>query len=63
LEEKNKYSCEEHIDRAIDDFLVEFETFPEMGKENARMCNYCSAKAAYILMLTTEPNPDNNQEE
>lgn len=44
---KNKFSCEEHIDIAIDEFLVEEERFPSMDKALDNKCDYCSDKAVY----------------
>lgn len=49
--EKNKYSCEEHIDVAFDDFLVEYETFPHLEAVTNKVCSYCSKEAVYILSL------------
>ena len=45
----NKFSCEEHIDMAIDDFLVEEERFPSVDKTSNNKCDYCSNKAIYIV--------------
>lgn len=49
MQSKSKYSCEEHLDRAFDDFLVEYETFPELGKCSEGNCDFCGKKSAYIL--------------
>lgn len=53
-----KYSCNDHIDIAIDDFLVENETFPYMFYSNGQdpgsnepKCSYCSKTALYTLKL------------
>ena len=46
---QNKYSCGTHIDMAIDDFLVENETFPCLEKSNGEICNYCSEEAIYVI--------------
>ena len=49
-EKQNKYSCETHIDMAIDDFLVENETFPCLvNTEDNETCDYCSGKAIYAI--------------
>ncbi|WP_242840671.1 CxxH/CxxC protein [Clostridium hydrogeniformans] len=45
----NKFSCEEHIDMAIDDFLVEEERFPSIDKTSNNKCDYCSNRAIYIV--------------
>lgn len=55
-EEQNKYSCETHINMAIDDFLVENETFPCLEKVSNRICNYCAGKAIYIIKLPNHKN-------
>ncbi|SHI98708.1 CxxH/CxxC protein, BA_5709 family [Clostridium amylolyticum] len=42
--------CEEHLDMAFDDFLVEYEIWPELKKsEETCICSYCSSKAVYCL--------------
>lgn len=54
LKEKNKYCCEEHVDLAFDDFLVENEVFPVMLESNEEVCNYCKCKAKYALTASEE---------
>lgn len=49
--EKNKYSCNEHIDIAFDDFLVEHETFPRLEAVTNKNCSYCNKEAVYVLCL------------
>ena len=50
---KNIYCCEEHVDMAFDDFLVEEESFPELQKAQEECtCDYCSEKAVYSLEIT-----------
>jgi|GEM_PF-570799 len=51
------YACGEHIDMAIDDFLVENETFPVLSKAAEGKCSYCSRPAEYIL-IKEEINKD-----
>jgi CxxH/CxxC protein (TIGR04129 family) len=46
---ENKYCCEEHVDIAIDEFLVENETFPNLEKIKDKKCDYCDKKAQYVL--------------
>lgn len=42
--------CEEHLDMAFDDFLMEYEIWPELKKsEETCICSYCSSKAVYCL--------------
>ena len=48
------YSCEEHIDIAIDTIVDEYETFPLMSKvsnegELSTTCEFCRNKAVYIV--------------
>lgn len=43
------YACEDHIDLAIDDFLVENETFPVLSKADNGTCSYCENAAVYVL--------------
>lgn len=43
------YACEDHIDLAIDDFLVENETFPVLIKAERGTCSYCENAAEYVL--------------
>ncbi|WP_291724254.1 CxxH/CxxC protein [Clostridium sp.] len=55
ISKQTKYSCNDHIDIAIDDFLVENETFPYMfyvdNQCSKPKCSYCSKDAVYILKL------------
>jgi CxxH/CxxC protein (TIGR04129 family) len=43
------YACEDHIDLAIDDFLVKNETFPLLSEAKTGNCSYCEKPAKYIL--------------
>ena len=48
------YSCENHIDHALDMFVAETEQFPlmELLKEEEKLstkCSYCEEKATYIV--------------
>lgn len=45
------YSCLEDYDMAIDDFILEHETFPIIEKDEEHLCAYCSSKSAYRLSL------------
>lgn len=52
---KSKLCCEKHIDMAFDDFLVDYETFPEMKKtEERHKCSYCNEDANYILKVAED---------
>ena len=49
-----KYSCETHIDHALDMFVAETKQFPimEMLKEEEKLstkCSYCDEQATYIV--------------
>ncbi|MGE5628149.1 MAG: CxxH/CxxC protein [Solirubrobacterales bacterium] len=55
IEQQNKsriYSCVEHIDQAIDDFLVKYETFPILLETKEICCSYCSKNAIYVLEIS-----------
>ena len=44
------YCCEDHLDMAFDDFLVDYEASPELKKaQGQEACTYCSEKAVYSL--------------
>lgn len=48
------YSCEEHIDIAIDTVVDEYETFPQLskvseGEELSTTCEYCRNQAIYVV--------------
>lgn len=46
---RNKYCCEDHVDMAFDDFLVENEIFPYLEKTKDCKCTYCDKDAQYVL--------------
>jgi CxxH/CxxC protein (TIGR04129 family) len=60
LKKKDTLSCQEHVDMAIDDFILENETFPVLeafegsGKNDNGLCSYCSSAAVYILKKQKE---------
>ncbi|MBS4189864.1 CxxH/CxxC protein [Bacillus sp. FJAT-49705] len=48
------YSCEEHIDIAIDTVVDEHETFPILtkiseGEKLSTTCEYCRNSAVYLV--------------
>ena len=48
------YSCETHINRALDEFVAVEETFPNMeqveqAEELSTTCKYCEGTATYIV--------------
>jgi len=45
------YCCSDHQDRAFDDFINTYETFPILEKANGQKCCYCIRKANYILSI------------
>lgn len=48
------YYCSEHQDKAFDDFINTYETFPILKKATDQKCSYCIKKANYILSVTKE---------
>ncbi|MDD7796275.1 CxxH/CxxC protein [Clostridium sp. 'White wine YQ'] len=42
-------ACEEHIDEALDEFIVEKETFPILEKVQEGVCSFCEKDASYSL--------------
>ncbi len=51
---KTIYSCEEHVDEAMDDLLDEFETFPVVYECTNEVCIYCSNKSKYKIEINNE---------
>ena len=49
LVEDKVLACQEHIDEALDEFLLVNETFPIMNKASEGKCKYCDKKAEYSL--------------
>lgn len=47
--EKIIYTCLEHIEMALDDFVNEVEVAPAMEKCEDKNCDYCNNKSAYKL--------------
>jgi CxxH/CxxC protein (TIGR04129 family) len=47
------YSCEEHVEIALDEVVDEYETFPVFTKidvdNSASSCEYCQNPAVYIV--------------
>lgn len=44
-------TCLEDVEEAMDDFLMEYETFPLMEASEGGVCRYCGAPAAYRMVL------------
>ncbi|WP_027625415.1 CxxH/CxxC protein [Clostridium lundense] len=57
MQKRSSFSCEEHIDIAMDDFILDNEIFPVLDKLYGinTKCQYCTRKATYILEI---PNID-----
>lgn len=54
VKKMKKFSCENHIDHALDMFVAETEAFPIMekleGEEKlSTKCSYCEEQATYIV--------------
>jgi len=45
------YSCMEDYDMAIDDFILEHQTFPIIEEDKDHFCAYCKEKSAYRLVM------------
>lgn len=43
------YSCEEHIDMALDDFVNENENAPDMEVDESHKCCYCDKNSRYKI--------------
>lgn len=43
------YSCLEDYDLAIDDFILESQTFPVIQEDTTGTCPYCQMPSAYRL--------------
>jgi CxxH/CxxC protein (TIGR04129 family) len=51
MQSNNIYCCTEHEDRAFDDFINTYKTFPIMEDATEQKCSYCIKKAKYILSI------------
>lgn len=49
MEQKIIYSCKEHVEMAIDDFVNEIEQAPQIIKIENKKCSYCNEKAEYEI--------------
>ncbi|HSL85627.1 MAG TPA: hypothetical protein VK861_01690 [Bacteroidales bacterium] len=45
------YCCSEDYDMGIDDFILKYETFPIIEKDEEHLCAYCSEISSYRLTL------------
>jgi len=46
---KKIFSCEEHVDMAIDDYVNDKGEAPEVLMDSGHKCNYCENAAVYIV--------------
>ncbi len=46
-----KYSCEEHINDAIEDMINESESFPIVEENISEKCSYCDSKSKYEIKI------------
>lgn len=51
MQNKEIFCCIDHEDRAFDDFINTYNTFPIMEQANEQKCSYCIKKAEYILSI------------
>lgn len=51
MEKEIKYCCDDHVDMAFDNFLVDNETFPYLVNTKGHKCTYCNKEANYALKL------------
>lgn len=52
------YSCLDDYDMAIDDFILAYETFPIIEKDEEHLCAYCALQSAYRLSLAKPVEKD-----
>ena len=45
------YCCNEDYDMGIDDFILEYETFPIIEKDENHNCQYCKEKSLSRLVM------------
>ncbi|MCM3764196.1 CxxH/CxxC protein [Neobacillus niacini] len=47
------YSCEEHVDIALESIVIEYETFPVLDKISvdklSTTCGFCEKQAVYVV--------------
>lgn len=49
------------MDKAFDDFLMEYETFPHLEDCSSGKCSYCGKTARYALRMP-DSIPDSEEE-
>lgn len=48
---KVKYTCEEHLDEAMDEIINENETFPVIGEKTNEKCSFCGKESKYEVKM------------
>ena len=47
------YSCEEHVDIALDDIVDQYQTYPVLSQvpvdNSSTTCEYCEKRAVYMV--------------
>jgi CxxH/CxxC protein (TIGR04129 family) len=51
---KEFFSCEEHIDMAIDDYVNYEGEAPEVLRDSGHKCKYCDNVAVYVVKQPEE---------
>ncbi len=51
---KEFFSCEEHIDMAIDDYVNYEGEAPEVLRDSGHKCKYCDKVAVYVVKQPEE---------
>ncbi|MPQ43408.1 CxxH/CxxC protein [Clostridium tarantellae] len=49
LERNNILSCQQHVDIAIDEFINDNGTFPELIENKEGNCDYCKKESKYEI--------------
>lgn len=49
LKNSKIYACEDHIDLAMDEFINDNETFPELIDNTTEKCSFCDNNSKYEI--------------
>lgn len=49
LKNSKYYACEDHIDIAMDEFINDNETFPELVDNTIEKCSFCHNNSKYEI--------------
>jgi CxxH/CxxC protein (TIGR04129 family) len=55
-ESKIIYSCLEHCEMAIDEYVNSYEEAPCIDKISGKKCNFCQKEAAYKIFSSKDDN-------